>query len=171
VPGADPGQSLKASRQQIREGITAILPFAEEKGIRLALEPLHPMYADTRSAVNTLAQANELAGWFRTPWLGVAVDVYHLWWDPFLEEEIARCGEMGALFAFHISDWLSPTKDLLNDRGLMGEGCIPLRRIREWMEKAGFNGFFEVEIFSDRLWSQDQEQFLKMIKKAYLEHL
>ena len=96
-----------------------------ERGVKLAIEPLHPMYADTRSAINTLAQANDLCAELDSPWLGVAVDVYHLWWDPALEAEIARCGATGKLFAFHVCDWLSPTVDLLNDRGLMGEGCIP----------------------------------------------
>jgi len=170
VPGADPAQPLEESRSQIREALEVLLPEAERAQVKLAIEPLHPMYADTRSAVNTLAQANELAEYFGSPWTGVAVDVYHLWWDPALEQEIARCGRNGNLFAFHICDWLSPTNDMLNDRGLMGEGCIPLRRIRRRVEEAGFTGYHEVEIFSNRFWAGDQEVFLRKIKKAYLEH-
>jgi len=170
VPGADPRQPPETSRQQIREGIAALLPLAEETGVRLAIEPLHPMYADTRSAVNTLAQANDMAEYFASPWVGVAVDVYHLWWDPDLEREIARCGAHDNLFAFHICDWRVPTTDLLNDRGLMGEGCIPVRQIRGWVEEAGFTGYHEVEIFSDRYWAEDQKSFLRKIKKVYLEH-
>ena len=105
-----------------------------------------------------------------SPWVGVAVDVYHLWWDPFLEQEIKRCGENGHLLAFHICDWNSPTTDLLLDRGLMGDGCIPVNTIRSWVEATGFNGFYEVEIFSNKYWQQDQTLFLKQIIKAYKEN-
>jgi len=167
VCGADPAQSLEESRKQIHDGIAAILPDAESTGIKLAIEPLHPMYADTRSAINTLAQANSLAETLNSPWIGVAVDVYHLWWDPDLEKEIERCGKNNNLLAFHVSDWKSPTLDMLNDRGLMGEGCIPLRKIRSWVEKAGFNGFIDVEIFSNEYWKQDQSVFLKNIITSY----
>ena len=117
------------------------------------------MYADTRSAINTLSQANELTEAIGSEFLGVAVDVYHLWWDPQLEQQIKRCGEKGNLFAFHICDWMSPTADILNDRGLMGEGCIPIKQIRGWVEAAGFKGYNEVEVFSDRHWSTDQDEF------------
>jgi sugar phosphate isomerase/epimerase len=168
VCGAVPGIPLGESRKQIREGIEAILPDAEAAGVRLAVEPLHPMYADTRSAINTLRQANDLTEAIGSPMVGVAVDVYHLWWDPELETEIRRCAAMRRLFAFHICDWKSPTEDLLYDRGLMGEGCIPIREIRGWMEAAGFDGFNEVEIFSTRRWSQDQGRFLAEIVQAYL---
>ena len=161
VCGADPAQSLEDSRKQIHDGIAAILPEAEAAGVRLAIEPLHPMYADTRSAINTLAQANDLAEALNSQWVGVAVDVYHLWWDPALENEIKRCGRNNNLLAFHICDWKSPTTDMLNDRGLMGEGCIPLRKIRSWVEDAGFKGFIEVEIFSNEYWKMDQSEFLK----------
>ena len=167
VCGADPCQSLEESRKQIRDGIAAIIPGASAAGIKLTIEPLHPMYADTRSAINTLAQANDMAEELNSPWVGVAVDVYHLWWDPFLEKEIKRCGEHGNLSAFHICDWKVPTTDMLLDRGLMGEGCIPVRKIRSWVEAAGFNGFNEVEIFSTTYWKEDQGEFLKKIIKAY----
>jgi sugar phosphate isomerase/epimerase len=170
VCGADPSQSLKDSRKQIQEGIETILPQASAAGIKLAIEPLHPMYADTRSAINTLAQANAMATEINSPHVGVAVDVYHLWWDPFLEEEIKRCGENNHLFAFHICDWNVPTTDMLLDRGLMGDGCIPVNKIRSWIEATGFNGFYEVEIFSNKYWQQDQDQFLKKIIKAYKEN-
>ena len=170
VCGADPTQSLEDSRKQIQEGIQTILPQAEAAGIKLAIEPLHPMYADTRSAINTLAQANDMAEQINSPYVGVAVDVYHLWWDPSLEHEIKRCGENDHLFAFHICDWNSPTVDMLLDRGLMGDGCIPVNKIRSWVEATGFNGFYEVEIFSNKYWQQDQSQFLKEIIKAYKEN-
>jgi sugar phosphate isomerase/epimerase len=148
-----------------------VLPEAESAGVRVAIEPLHPMYADTRSAINTIAQANEMAEKLNSNWVGVAVDVYHLWWDPLLEEGIERCGRNNSLLAFHICDWKSPTVDLLNDRGLMGEGCIPIRKIRSWVEATGFNGFIEVEIFSNEYWKLDQSQFLKKIITAYYNHV
>jgi sugar phosphate isomerase/epimerase len=167
VCGAVAGQPLAESRQQIAAGIAAILPHARAAGVKLAIEPLHPMYADTRSAINTLKQANDVAAQFDA-YVGVAVDVYHLWWDDQLEAEIARCGQLGKLLAFHVCDWRSPTVDFLNDRGLMGEGVIPLRQIRGWVEAAGFRGFNEVEIFSNRLWQLDQVEFLRQIQDAYL---
>jgi sugar phosphate isomerase/epimerase len=170
VCGADPAQSLEDSRKQIQDGIAAILPEAKAAGVKLAIEPLHPMYADTRSAINTLAQANDMTEALNSPSVGVAVDVYHLWWDPQLEKEIERCGKNKALLAFHICDWKSPTIDMLNDRGLMGEGCIPIRKIRSWVEATGFRGFNEVEIFSTEYWKLDQSVFLKNIITAYKAH-
>jgi sugar phosphate isomerase/epimerase len=169
VCGADPAQSLEDSRRQIHDGIAAIIPEAKAANVQLAIEPLHPMYADTRSAVNTMAQANEMVESFNTPWVGVAVDVYHMWWDTNLEHEIIRCGRNNSLLVFHISDWKSPSSDMLNDRGLMGEGCIPIRQIRSWVERAGFKGFIEVEIFSTAYWKQDQSEFLKNIITSYKE--
>ena len=169
VCGADPCQSLEESRKQILDGIAAVIPDASAVRIKLTIEPLHPMYADTRSAINTLAQANDMAEELNSPWVGVAVDAYHLWWDPFLEKEIRRCGENGNLAAFHICDWKVPTTDMLLDRGLMGEGCIPVKKIRSWVEAAGFKGFNEVEIFSNAYWKEDQSEFLKKIIRAYKE--
>jgi len=171
VCGAVPGQPLSESRRQILDGIAALLPHCEAAGVKLAIEPLHPMYADSRSAVNTLAQANDMVETLRSPHVGVAVDVYHLWWDPALENEIARSGRLRALFAYHVCDWRTPTLDLLNDRGLMGEGCIPLRQIRGWVEAAGFDGFNEVEVFSTRWWAADQDQYLQQIVQSYGEHV
>lgn len=169
VCGAEPRQSLEDSRKQIRDGIESLLPDARAAGVKLAIEPLHPMYADTRSAVNTLAQANDMAEAIGSPWVGVAVDVYHLWWDPALRTEIKRCGEHGNLLAFHVCDWNVPTADFLLDRGLMGEGCIPVPLIRSWVEEAGFKGYYEVEIFSTKFWKEDQRAFLGKIIKAYRE--
>ena len=169
VCGAVPGQPLEESRKQIREGIEATLNHARQAGVKLAIEPLHPMYADSRSAVNTLSQANDMVEAIDSPLVGVAVDVYHLWWDPQLEQQIRRCGRLGKILAFHICDWKSPTEDLLNDRGLMGEGCIPIRLIRGWVESTGFAGFNEVEIFSNSRWAGDQEQWLQEILRAYRE--
>jgi sugar phosphate isomerase/epimerase len=171
VCGADPSQPLEESRKQIFDGISALLPDVASAGIRLAIEPLHPMYADTRSAVNTIAQANDLVTSLNSIWVGVAVDVYHVWWDPSLEKEIERSGKNNSLLAFHISDWKSPTTDMLNDRGLMGEGCIPIKKIRTWIETAGFDGFIEVEIFSTEYWKMDQSEFLKKIVTSYKNYV
>jgi len=171
VCGSDPSQSLEDSRRQIQDGIAALIPEASAAGVKLAIEPLHPMYADSRSAINTLAQANDMTEALNSPWVGVAVDVYHLWWDPNLQKEIARCGRNDALLAFHVCDWKTPTSDFLNDRGLMGEGCIPIPKIRSWVEAAGFNGFIEVEIFSNDYWKEDQTLFLQKSIKAFKKYV
>jgi len=171
VCGAEPRQSLEESRKQIRDGIIETLDHAREHNVKLAIEPLHPMYADTRSAINTLRQANDMAENIKSSHVGIAVDVYHLWWDEDLEQEIARCGRNGNLLAFHVCDWKVPTNDFLLDRGLMGEGCINVPQIREWVENTGFNGMNEVEIFSSTYWEMDQDEYLDNIVKAYLEYV
>lgn len=170
VCGADPRQSLVISRDQIQNGIDTLLPEARKLGVRMAIEPLHPMYADTRSAITSLRQANDMAEYFNDDYLGIAVDVYHLWFDEELEIQIKRCGKHNNLFAYHICDWNVPTEDMLLDRGLMGEGCIPLKQIRGWIEEAGFTGFNEVEIFSEKFWKGDQDLFLDKIIDAYFKH-
>ena len=168
VCGAVPKQPLAESRAQIAEGIESCLSHAEAAGVRLSIEPLHPMYADDRSAVNTMAQANDMVEAIASPWLGVTVDVFHLWWDPALRAEITRCGK--SIFSFHVCDWRTPTRDLLNDRGLMGEGCINIREIRGWVEETGFAGPIEVEIFSNEFWAGDQCAYLAKIIDAYRQH-
>jgi sugar phosphate isomerase/epimerase len=170
VCGADPDQPLASSRRQIQEGIAALLPHAQAAGVKLGIEPLHPMYADNRSAINTLQQANDLVDDLQSNLVGVVYDVYHLWWDPDLPRETARCGVSGKLWAFHICDWKTPTSDMLLDRGLMGEGCIDLRGLRGQVEAAGFDGFCEVEIFSNKYWSMPQQEFLSQIVRAYLDY-
>jgi sugar phosphate isomerase/epimerase len=170
VCGAEPGQSLQTSREQIKDGIENILPTAHQLNVKLAIEPLHPMYADTRSAITSLKQANELAEFFNNDFVGIAVDVYHLWFDDDLENQIKRCGKQNNLFAYHICDWNVPTEDMLLDRGLMGEGCIPLKKIRGWVEEAGFSGYNEVEIFSTKFWESDMDVFLGKIVNAYVNH-
>lgn len=169
VCGAVPGIPLPEARQHIIDGIAAVLPQARAAGVRLAIEPLHPMYADNRSAVNTLEQANNMVTALGSEWVGVTVDVYHVWWDANLEGEIRRAGKN--ILSFHVCDWRTPTRDLLNDRGLMGEGCIDIRKIRGWVEQTGFNGPIEAEIFSDELWGQDPAQLVRRIKNAYLRNV
>jgi sugar phosphate isomerase/epimerase len=169
VCGAKPQLPLPENRRQIAAGLAALLPHAAAAGVRLALEPLHPMYADCRCALNTLGQCNDLIDQLGEAWLGIAADVYHIWWDPCLEAEIRRAGPR--ILAFHVCDWLTPTRDFLNDRGLPGEGCIDLRGIRRLVEAAGFSGPVEVEIFSTRHWARDQDQFLAEILAAYRAHV
>jgi sugar phosphate isomerase/epimerase len=171
VCGADPAQPLALSRTQIADGIAELIPQAADAGVRLLVEPLHPMYADTRSAISTLRDANDLCDQLASPQVGVAVDVYHLWWDPTLRVEIARCGRSGYLGAFHVCDWRTPTRDLLLDRGLPGDGCIPIREIRGWVEDAGFGGFDEVEVFSTDYWSRRQTDVLDLLVDRYTEHV
>lgn len=167
VCGATPGQSLFTSRSQIADGLAAVLPHARANGVKLGIEPLHPMYADSRCAVNTMTQALDMSLELKDDYLGVTVDVFHLWWDDRLQAEVARCGKEGKLFSFHICDWKNQPSDMLNDRGLMGEGVIDVRGIRGWVEETGFSGYNEVEIFSNRYWAMDQGDFLKQIVEAY----
>jgi len=135
--------------------------------VKLGIEPLHPMYADSRSAVNTMTQALDMALELKDDHIGVTADAFHLWWDDRLEAEISRCGREGKLFSFHICDWKNQPCDMLNDRGLMGEGVINVPEIRGWVEQTGFRGFNEVEIFSNRYWAMDQGEFLRQIIQAY----
>ncbi|MCL4763966.1 MAG: sugar phosphate isomerase/epimerase, partial [Burkholderiales bacterium] len=150
--------------------IAELLDYAKPAGMPLAIEPLHPMYAADRACVNTLAQANELCDEVAPgdgPSLGVAVDVYHVWWDPPLPREIARAGAAQRLLAYHICDWLVPTTDLLNDRGMMGDGVIDLPAIRAMMEAAGYRGAHEVEIFSGRWWKVPGDDVLATCKARH----
>ena len=167
VCGATPGQSVEHNIQQIRDGIAALLPHAEQAGVKLGIEPLHPMYADTRSAISSMRSANELAEGLNHSHVGVTVDVFHLYWEEHLRNEILRCGKNGNLFSYHICDWKTNPSDMLNDRGLMGEGVIPVDRISEWVAEAGFNGFHEVEVFSNSYWEIDQKLYLDKIIASY----
>lgn len=168
VVGATPGLPLEDARKQVAEGISMLVSYARSANVKLAIEPLHPMYAANRSCINRMTEARQVCQIVNDPLVGIAVDVYHVWWDPDLREEIRLAGELKLIFAFHICDWLTTTKDLLNDRGLMGEGVIDIRKIRDWVEAAGFKGFIEVEIFSDRWWAMDQSTFVREICSAYL---
>jgi sugar phosphate isomerase/epimerase len=160
LPGALAGKpeskDIALARTQVRGGIAKLLEYSRKVGMPLAIEPLHPMYAADRACVNTMEQALDICDELdpsRSGALGVACDVYHVWWDPKLEAQIARAGRE-RLLAFHVCDWLVPTTDLLLDRGMMGDGVIDIRRIRGWVEAAGFAGYSEVEIFSERNWWQ-----------------
>jgi sugar phosphate isomerase/epimerase len=174
LPGALNGKAahidIALSRQQVHDGIGELLDYARSMRIPLAIEPLHPMYAADRSCVNTMRHALDICDELDpnlSGSIGVAVDVYHVWWDPSLKQQIERAGPK-RLHAFHVCDWLTPTRDLLNDRGMMGDGVINIPMIRGWMEAQGYNGFSEVEIFSSGNWWQcDAETTLDVCIKRH----
>ena len=160
LPGALDGTphytDIARARSEVVDGIAASLEYARHVGMPLAIEPLHPMQAADRACINTLEHALDICDALdpsRSGSLGVALDVYHVWWDPKLQQQIARAGKE-RLLAFHVCDWRLPTRDLLSDRGMMGDGVIELRKIRQWVEAAGFAGYAEVEIFSALDWWQ-----------------
>lgn len=166
LPGALNGKAaykdLARARMEVRDGIAASLDYAKNVGMPLAIEPLHPMQAADRACINTLEHALDLCDELdpaRSGMLGVAVDLYHVWWDPKLEQQIKRAGKE-RLLAYHVCDWLTPTADLMNDRGMMGDGVIELQKCRAWVEEAGYTGFSEVEIFSEKWWSRPGEEVL-----------
>jgi sugar phosphate isomerase/epimerase len=169
--GMPPGsRDLTLARRQARDGIAAVLPHARAAGVALAIEPLHPMYAADRCCISTLGQANDLCAEIdpdRDGGIGVAIDVYHVFWDPDLEREIARAGAAGRILAFHVCDWLVPTRDLLLDRGMMGDGVIDIPGIRAAVEGAGYAGMIEVEIFSRDWWRRDPDEVLRIIAERY----
>jgi sugar phosphate isomerase/epimerase len=171
VCGADPNQPLGESRKQILDALSELAPEAANAGVRLAIEPLHPMYADTRSAIVTLKDANDACEELGIDNVGVAIDVYHVWWDPDLEGQIRRTGELGKLFAFHVCDWRVPTRDFFRDRVIMGEGCIEVTKIRRLVDEAGYQGFIEVELFSNDYWTSDQSPYLQRIIQAYRDYV
>lgn len=166
VVGAEPGVALDEARSQVTDGVAACVPHAEAVGVRLAIEPLHPMYAGDKSCVNTTRDARLICERIGSPVVGVAVDVYHTWWDPDLESEIARLGAGGRLFGFHVCDWRVPTRDLLTDRALPGDGCIDIASIARWVAGAGFAGLTEIEVFSEEHWAEDQHDYLRRIAGA-----
>lgn len=167
LPGALAGRAahkdIALARTQVAEGLAELLDEARPRRMPLAIEPLHPMYAADRACINTLAQALDLCDALdpgRSGALGVAVDAYHVWWDPQLQAQIARAGRE-RLLAYHVCDWLTPTTHLLEDRGMPGDGVIDLPRLRGWVEAAGYAGYAEVEIFSrDNWWQRDGSEVL-----------
>lgn len=158
-------KDLLSARERVKEAISRILPEAKKAKVPLAIEPLHPMQAADRACINTLEQALDICDAMGEG-IGVAVDVYHVWWDPKLEQQIKRAGKR--ILAYHICDWLVPTRDLLNDRGMMGDGVIDLKMIRSWVEAAGYAGFHEVEIFSELdWWRRDPDEVLRICRERH----
>jgi sugar phosphate isomerase/epimerase len=173
LPGALSGKpfytDISLARAQVHDGIAATLEYARGVGMPLAIEPLHPMQAADRACINTLEHALDICDELdpgRTGALGIALDVYHVWWDPKLADQIKRAGRE-RLLAYHVCDWLVPTRDLLNDRGMMGDGIIELKKVRGWTEGAGYAGHVEVEIFSDSWWARPADEVLDVCVSRY----
>ncbi|MEM1098424.1 MAG: sugar phosphate isomerase/epimerase family protein [Planctomycetota bacterium] len=170
VVGAIPGLALSEARKQVADGIAACLDHTAATGVKLSIEPLHPMYAADKSCVNRMTEAREICeqlGEAGRGHVGIACDVYHVWWDPDLECEIELAGQQGTLFGFHVCDWRVNTRHLLTDRGLMGDGCIDVAGIRQMVRNASFDGYDEVEVFSEEYWSRNQSEYLDLIVERY----
>lgn len=169
VCGPAPDRDIAAARTMVRDGIAELVPYAREYGVKLAIEPLHPMFAADRSVIVTLAQALDIAEQFDQAQVGVAVDVYHVWWDPDVYAQINRAADR--ILGFHVNDWLVPPPDLLKGRGMMGDGVIELRRLRCAVDSAGYDGPIEVEIFNQELWDMPGERVLALMCERYLAHV
>lgn len=165
VCGPAPDRDIDAARAMVEDGIAAILPRAEARGITLGIEPLHPVFAADRSAIVTLGQANDLRLRLGSAQLGVVIDVYHVWWDPDLYAQIARAA--GHIVGFHLNDWLAPVGDPLLSRGMMGDGVIELARIARAVDAAGYRGPIEVEIFNRSIWDMPGDATLALMRERY----
>jgi len=167
VCGPAPDRDIDSARAMVADGIAAILPHARERGVRLGIEPLHPMYAADRSVIVTLAEALDLALQFEPAHAGVVIDVFHVWWDPRLYEDIRRAS--GRILSYHVSDWAVPLPGILTGRSMMGDGVIQLRRIRKAVEESGYGGPIEVEILNQALWDRAPDCVLQETMQRYLD--
>lgn len=165
VVGGCVGVGLDEARKMVADGIAALVPYARERGVRVGLEPLHPMFAGDRSVLNTIGQALALASTYRRQEVGVVLDTFHIWWDPQVASLIAQSA--GRIFGFHVSDWLVPLPDILLGRGLMGDGVIDNRTLRQLVDQAGYAGPIEVEIFNRALWDTDPENVFTQIIERF----
>jgi sugar phosphate isomerase/epimerase len=158
-------KDLAGAHAQVRDGIAALLPYARAAGMPLAIEPLHPMTAADRACVNTMGHANALCDELGEG-LGIALDVYHVWWDPELPQQIERAGKR--IITYHVCDWLVPTRDLVFDRGMPGDGVIDLKKIRGMVEATGYAGHIDVEIFSTLdWWKREPDEVLRICKERH----
>lgn len=169
-------RDLAAARERVVEGVAALAPYAGERGVRLAIEPLHPMYCADRAVVSTLGQALDMAELFPPEQVGVVVDTFHLWWDPDIWRQIRRAGgesrAMSRIASFQISDWVLPlAADVLLSRGMMGDGYIDFRQFRRTVEDAGYPGDIEVEIFNADVWAADGDAVLATMTRRYVSHV
>jgi len=158
-------KDIKGSRQMIEDGIAAVLPHAAERGVRLGIEPLHPMFAADRSVIATLGEANAMVERLASPWVGAVIDVYHVWWDPEVDAAIEAAS--AHTLGFHVNDWIVPLPDVLAGRGMMGDGVIDLRRLRTAVDEAGYEGPIEVEIFNQALWERPMDEAIALLKGRY----
>jgi sugar phosphate isomerase/epimerase len=168
--GLPPGsRDLVAARERIADALSELAPYAGERGVRLAIEPLHPMFASDRCVVSTLDQALDLAERFPADQVGVVVDTYHIWWDDRAPAAVARAGAAGRIHSFQLADWTTPLPaGVLNGRGQLGDGAIDMREWRERVETAGWTGFIEVELFNDGLWVRDGVEVLEETAERYV---
>lgn len=158
--------NLISARAQVQEGVGLLAQHAERLGVKLALEPLHPVYAADRSCINLVSQALDMCDAIGSSNVGVFIDAYHVWWDPHVAGEVARAGATKRILGFHVSDWMMPITDILNDRGMMGDGVIDLKSLRAMVEDAGYDGLVEVEIFSSaNWWKRPMDETLQVIKE------
>ncbi len=153
----------------VADAIAQLIPFAAEHGVRMGIEPLHPMYAGDRSVITTLAEALDLIERFDTPQVGVVIDTYHVWWDPYLFRQIRRAA--GHIFGFHVCDWLVPTPHMLLGRGMMGDGVIEFHPIRVAVDAAGYHGPIEVEIFNQAIWDTPGDDVLALMRERFVEYV
>ena len=165
VVGGSAETGLPEARKMVQEGIAALVPYARQCGVKLGIEPLHPMYAADRAVVNTIAQALELAATYGPHEVGLVLDVFHIWWDPQVLPSIAACA--GRIYGFHVNDWLVPLPDLLLGRGMMGDGVIDNHTLRVAVDHAGYHGPIEVEIFNRILWDTDPDQVLTQMVERF----
>ncbi|MFG2600785.1 sugar phosphate isomerase/epimerase family protein [Streptomyces sp. NPDC048462] len=173
VSGGLPAGSkdLYGARERIADALAELAPYAAERNVRLAIEPLHPMFASDRCVVSTLSQALDLAERFPAEQVGVVVDTYHLWWDDQAPAQIARAGAGGRIHSFQLADWITPLPaGVLVGRGQLGDGCVDFRSFRTAVEATGFDGPIEVEIFNEELWARDGSEVLAEVAARYLEH-
>ncbi|MFC8656223.1 sugar phosphate isomerase/epimerase family protein [Streptomyces parvus] len=170
--GLPPGsRDLHGARERVAEALAELAPYAATRGVRLAIEPLHPMYASDRCVVSTLAQALDLAERFPAEQVGVVVDTYHLWWDDRAPEQIARAGAGGRIHSFQLADWITPLPaGVLLGRGQLGDGSVDFGAFRRDVEAAGFDGPIEVEIFNEALWARDGAEVLAEVAERYVQH-
>jgi sugar phosphate isomerase/epimerase len=168
VCGPAPDRDIDGARQMVLDGVRRIAPYAAERAVQLGIEPLHPAFAAERSCITTLGEARRLAERVDAN-VGVIADVYHIWWDPDLHDEIARTARR--IIGFHVSDWLVPATNVLMNRGVMGDGVIDLKRIRGAVERTGYAGPIEVEIFNESVWSMPLDSLLPLLKERFLAHV
>ncbi|MEV6111170.1 sugar phosphate isomerase/epimerase family protein [Streptomyces sp. NPDC052109] len=170
--GLPPGsRDLRAARERVADALAELAPYAEDHGVRLAIEPLHPVYAADRCVVSTLAQALDLAERFPAHQVGVTVDTYHVWWDDQAPAQIARAGAGGRIHTFQLADWITPLPEgVLNGRGQIGDGAVDMREWRGYVEAAGYTGPIEVELFNEELWARDGREVLAETVERFLAH-
>ncbi|MGV9737755.1 sugar phosphate isomerase/epimerase family protein [Nocardia farcinica] len=170
VMGGIADRDLAAARARVEERLALLAPYAAERGVRLALEPLHPMFCADRAVISTLAQALTMARPYPAETVGVVVDTFHLWWDPLLEDQIAQAGAERRISSYQVCDWLNPmAADPLLSRGMMGDGVIDFATIGGWVRTAGYRGDVEVEIFNAAVWEADGHSVIETMKQRYRE--